>query len=276
MALLNFPILNGKTIVTIDQFLTNPSGKGSSMMARRVEIKKDLDNRYYNLLKNSTKNGNFTYRVYIDKNTYFFWFQIPSETYKEIYYDVVLEFLPTDKKTESFSTINDYGMHFFSNSPHMMFTYTYVLNQENLLVDMLRTTKYSKEALKNHPRITNPVEMFGFEKTCYFAAKYINEKKLYTKSEIAKNATEITKTTRLELLNSILSQESKYIQYETVKKQYADLKKKQKAAKAKKANEQHNKAISAYRAKRPLSSSSRKTVSKKASGFKSVFDKKKK
>jgi len=270
---LNFPIFNGRTIITLDQFLTNPSGKGSSMFGKREEIKKNLNLRYYSLLKNSTKNGTFTYKVYIDKNVYFFWFKIPSETYKEITYDVVLEFVPTDKKQEKFSTINDYSINFFSNSPHMMFTYTYVLNQERLLVDMLKSTKYSKEALKNRPKVTNPVEIFGFEKSCYYACKYIMEKKLYTKSEIERNATEITKTTRVELLNSIMSQESKYLQYETIKKKITDAKRKERQAKAKKANEQHSKAMSAFKSKRPSSNTVNK---KKTSGFKSVFSKKKK
>jgi len=270
---LNFPILNGRTIITLDQFLTNPTGKGSSMMGKREEIKKNLNAKYYSLLKNSTKNGTFSYKVYIDKNVYFFWFKIPSETYKEIYYDVVLEFVPTDKTQEKFSTINDYSMNFFSNSPHMMFTYTYVLNQEHLLVDMLKSTKYSKEALKNRPKVTNPVEIFGFEKSCYYACKYINEKKLYTKSEIERNSTEITKTTRLELLNSIMSQESKYLQYEAVKKKYADLKRKEREAKARNSNTQYNQAVQKAAAKKPSTS---KTINKKkASGFKSVFSKRK-
>jgi len=274
MGLLNFPIFNNRTIVTLDQFLSNPTGKGTSMMAKRENIKKDLESRYYKLLKNSTKNGNFTYKVYIDKDSYFFWFKIPSETYKEIYYDVVLEFLPEDKKQEKFTTINDYSMNFFSNSPHMMFTYTYVLNEEHLLVEMLKSTKYSKEALKHRPKVTNPYEMFGFEKSCYYAAMYIKEKKLYNKTDIARNATEITKTTRLELLNSIMSQESKFLQYETVKKKYADAKRKEREAKAKKANAEHNKAMATYKSKRPVSSSN-KTNTKKTSGFKSVFSKKK-
>jgi len=270
---LNFPIFNGRTIITLDQFLTNPTGKGSSFMSKRLEVKKNLDMRYYKLLKESTKNGNFTYKVYIDKDVYFFWFKIPSETYKEIYYDVVLEFVPTEKKMEKFSTINDYSINFFSNSPHMMFTYTYVLNQERLLVDMLKSTKYSKQALKDRPKVTNPVEIFGFEKSCYYACKYINEKKLYTKAEIERNATQITKTTRVELLNSIMSQESKYLQYEAVKKKYADEKRKEREAKARKANSQYNQAVKAATAKKPSTS---KTVNrKKATGFKSVFSKRK-
>jgi len=273
MGLLNFPIFNGRTVITLDQFLSNPAGKGSSMLGKREEIKKNLNARYYSLLKNSTKNGTFNYKVYIDKDVYFFWFKIPSETFKEIYYDVVLEFVPTDKKQESLTTISDYSINFFSNSPHMMFTYTYVLNQERLLVDMLKSTKYSKQALKDRPKVTNPVEMFGFEKTCYYACKYIQEKKLYTKTEIKRNATEITKTTRVEIINSIMSQESKYLQYEAVKKKHADIKRKEREAKAKKANAQYNQAVQKANSKK---SGNSKTVNRKSStGFRSVFSKRK-
>jgi len=70
-----------------------------------------------------------------------------------------------------------------------------------------------------------------------------------------------------------MSQESKYLQYETIKKKYADLKRKEKEAKVKKANNQYNQAIKASIAKKPSTS---KTVNKKkSSGFKSVFSKRK-
>ena len=154
---LNFPILNNEVKITIQDFLNNPAGKGTSMMGKREEIKKNLNLRYYELMK---KYQTFNYEVYQDKDSYFFYFKIPSESYSEIKYDVVLEFIG-NKKIKDSNNILDYSMHFFSNSPHMTFTYTYSLNQNGLLVRLLKDTKYSKAALKNPPSVRNPYEMFG-------------------------------------------------------------------------------------------------------------------
>lgn len=266
---LSFPFTNNRAIITLDQFLTNPTGKGSSMMARRKEIKADLEKRYYKLLK-KTKNNMFSYNVYLDKSKYIFHFKIPSETFDTLTYDVILEFVPNDKKELKFSTINDYSINFFSNSPHMMFTYTYVLNQNNIIVQMLKNTHYSKTALTKPPKVTNPVEMFGFEKTCFFACMYINERKLYDKKTIEKHATKLTSLNRREFLLSFVSQEAKFAQYNTLKSKEADRKRKEKAKNKSVTNKGVNSSI-----KRATSTHSvtkkMATKSSTSSGFKSVI-----
>jgi len=118
---LNFPILRGRTIISLKQFLQNPTGRGSSMMGKREEIKKNLQARYYELLK---KHKGFRYVIYQDGDNYLFYFKIPSETYDELLYDVVLEFIPVNINPKTESYIREYSMNFYSNSPHMTFTYS--------------------------------------------------------------------------------------------------------------------------------------------------------
>lgn len=269
--LVNFPIFNNRTIITLDQFLTNPTGKGSSMMARRDKIKDDLSNRYYKMLKEN--GGKLNYRVYIDDNEYIFYFKIPSETFKDLYYDVVLEFVCHEKKFSKFSTINDYSINFFSNSPHMTFTYTYVLNENGLLVSFLRNIKYSKYALTHRPKVTNPIEIFGFEKSCYYACMYIDQLKLWNKSTIEKNATKITRSTRMDLINVIKSQEQKSAEYDMLKKKEADKKRKERNTKVNTSNAKHLEAINKSKAKKTTKSSFKSVVSKP--GFKPLIQKKK-
>jgi hypothetical protein len=164
-------------------------------------------------------------------------------------------------------------MDFFSNSPHMTFTYTYVLKHNNILVPFLEC-KCSKEALRKPPKVTNPVEMFGFEKTCYYACKYINERKLYDKKTIERYATSFNYNLKKQLLDSIAHQESKLLEYNNLKKQAADKKRKEREKNRKKqqtttpkrrANTTHAKQSSAV--------NRNKKTSMKDNHFKSVFKK---
>lgn len=223
---INFPFFNNRTIITLTEFLQNPTGKRSSYMGKRENIIKDLNNRYYKLL--AQEKGKFKFKIYKDGEVYLFHFLIPTETVGDLYYDVVLEFIPHVKEVKSDMHLLDYSLNFFSNSPHMMFTYTYVLSENQILVDFLKRTKCSKRALNERPRVTNPVEQFGFEKTCYFAASYIKDNKLYLKSVIEPHAINVTRQIKISLLNQIKSQEMTLAMYNKRKEMLSNEKKKKK------------------------------------------------
>jgi hypothetical protein len=274
---LNFPFANGRAVITLDQFLTNPTGKGSSMMARRKEIKADLEKRYYALIKNCPKNM-LNYKIFVDKKkeVYIFYFQIPSESFDNFFYDVVLQFVPEDKKAMKFGTINDYGIDFFSNSPHMTYTYTYVLNKNGIIVDWMKK-KYSPIALKKAPQTTNPVELFGFEKSCYYACMYINERKLHVKEHIIKSAIPFDSSAKNSILNAVIDQETKALQYNILKKKTSESKRK---AKEKKMTSISNSEMQQQKKKdakksgfKPLVKNTKKKPSMKSKQFKSVFKK---
>jgi hypothetical protein len=265
---IGFPWMNNQTIITLNDFLLNPAGRKTSYGAKRENIINDLKRRYDEILKKT--NGVLKYDVYSDHGKFDFVFRIPSETFDNLLYDVVLEFNPQNKADADSSSLIDYTMTFFSNSPHMTFTYTYVLNKENLIVDFVKKYKCSKVALTQKPRVTNPVEQFGFEKTCYFAALYIKNKKLYEKSNL-KNAIIPDKNTTVQVLNTISTQDAKFLQYNTLKQEEADKKKKEKNEAVRKAN---NKKVEAASKK----SSAKRNISYKYKGkktFNSVFKKKK-
>lgn len=221
---LPFPFLNSRAQIFLDNFINNPQGKYSSYGGKRESIKNDLAVRYSNIL---TKFKGVLYNeVYYNDKTksYFFYFKIPSETFEKLFYDVVLEFQCDDKRYLNASTILDYSMNFFSNSPHMTMTYTYVLHKNKVIVDFLKP-KYSKRALTQAPSLRNPVQQFGFEKTCYYAALYIRDKKMYSKQWLDKNAKPFNPASKTKLLNNIMSQDQKFIQYQELKRK-ADAKKK--------------------------------------------------
>jgi hypothetical protein len=256
---LKFPFFGQRAILTLEGFLTNPTGKSTSMMASRKRIKDNLDNHYYKLLK---KHKDFKYVVYIDSYAYLFHFKIPSETFDELYYDVVLEFLPHEKKMQGFSTINDYSINFFSNSPDMMFTYDYVLKENDIYIPFLQNAgKYSSKAMKTRPKTRNPVELFGFEKSCYYAAMYISTHKLTTKKMLDKVGIKSNKLVSTKFLNSVMSQELKLNEYNKFKKLEQEKKRKEREANRKKKeaeNKKNNKRVG------PIQRN------KKKSGFKST------
>lgn len=211
------PFNKNRPMIKLMDFLNNPSGKSSSMFAKREEIKKNLNFRYNKLL---SKHKSFNFNIIEEDEHYYFLFKIPSESFDELFYDVVLEFVPDDEDVKKLNSINEYSMNFFSNSPHMLFTYTYVLKENNLIIEFLEDLeKYSKTALKERPKVRNPIEMFGFEKSCYFAALFIYMNKFNRKNEIAKKLLKLSKLSKEKLYKTIKSQEQKLFEYNNLKKQ---------------------------------------------------------
>lgn len=146
--------------------------------------------------------------------------KVPAEKLPNLFYDVLIMLTPEcDSKEDSDSikadrTLNRYRLKLFSNSPNFMFTYTYVLNKNNMIVPKLKN-KCSQKALVDPPTIKNPVESYGFEKSCYFACKYIKEKGLLNKAVIDAN---LYVFDEFKLQASIASQESKLKEYSLVQK----------------------------------------------------------
>lgn len=206
--------------LTLNALLNNPTGKQTSYMASRARIIADLEARYESLLKKYKK---FPFRIFKLKNSFVFIFKIPSETFDDFFYDVVIQFEPTTPEMERDSTLNRYKLYLFSNSPSFTFTYTYVVSDNDMLVDFVRG-KCSKVALSEAPKIRNPVEVYGFEKSCYYACKYIRDMGVHKKFSVEGNLFLFNK---LKVLSSISSQEEKL-------KEYNKLKEKQKKGKVKK------------------------------------------
>ena len=277
---LPFPFLNSRAQIFLDNFINNPQGKGSSYGGKRENIKKDLATRYSNIL--TKYNGKLEHYIFHNEKTdhYFFYFKIPSETYDKLYYDVVLEFQPDDKKVK-YTTIAEYSMNFFSNSPHMTMTYTYILNKNKIIVDFLKP-KYSKKALTTPPVTRNPVEQFGFEKSCYYAALYIRDNKLYSKEVMKPFVKPFDSSTKVKLLNSIMSQDQKFIQYQEIKRK-EDAKKKNSRYKKVQANNiaEYNRVLKEINRKKGTPSKSKSPSNKFKSAtanhkpFKSVINKRK-
>lgn len=168
--------------MTFQQFLQNPTGPYSAFFGKRENIKQDLNSRFYTLLGN-TKNKDFDCRTYKKDNAYYFHIKIPSEKYKTILYDVVIKLVPQDTAVLMENTLKNYNLQFFSNSPAFVYTYAYVSKKDKLLLPFLEK-KLNKQALTKPPTVKNPIEIYGFEKSIYFALLYIEYKNYHIKSAI--------------------------------------------------------------------------------------------
>jgi len=232
---LKFPKIfnNSQIYITLPEFLQNPTGKSTSNFASRKRISDGLMMSYHKLLH---KYKHFDHEIFQIKQSYYFYFKIPSETVDNVYYDVVLEFYPKESKNVLDNNLNNYGLKFFSNAPSCMFTYTYVLNDNKILIDKLKDF-CSKEALTKRPKVTNPVEQFGFEKSIFYACYHIREGKLLDKLKISSYRF-FNKKIKEDNLNLFLSknikhQESKLKEYESKKKLMVERRKEERLLKKK-------------------------------------------
>ena len=159
---------------TIDEYIDNPMGKGSTAIANRNLIKTDLNQRYFKLID---KHKDFkTKRIKVGED-YYFHVMIPSESERENTYDVVIKFTSLDNNTFSKDlTLNRYYMSVFSNCPSFVYTYAYVYNKYQMLINDLKD-KYDEIVLASNPVVKNPGEIINYDKSIYFACKYLQEHK---------------------------------------------------------------------------------------------------
>lgn len=156
----------------IGDFIDNPMGRGSNAIPSRQLIKEDLNNRLQKILDNKDKE--ITFKVYKGKDDYYLHFLIPSESKRKNTYDVVLRFF-LDDETKQFkddSTVRKYHVQFFSNSPGFVYTFGHAFALHGLFIESL-SDKYDEEVFNRMPVTRNPGEIVSYEKTTYFAMRYL-------------------------------------------------------------------------------------------------------
>lgn len=155
--------------MNINDFLKNPVGKGAVIPGKNFLLQ-NLDSRYKQLMDRHE----FEVNIYKKKDKFFFHFIIMTEDPdRENTYDVVVGFYPTT--TQKLDTsIKRYDIKLFSNSPSFIYTYAYVAKENKMLiVDFYN--KFDVNVLKKPPVSRNPGKTMGYEKSIYYACKYLVE-----------------------------------------------------------------------------------------------------
>lgn len=165
--------------VTLNQYIANPLLKGGRVLSAVMleSARKDYTDRFNKL--NLRENSKWNFWLYTDKekNEYYIYIKVPSETIKNFYYDVVFKFYADLDTPENMRDLNKYYFQIFSNDPAFCYTYAYVFLQNDLIIPDLKE-KLSPKAVKQRPEITNPTEETGYVKSIYFAYLFIQNRQL--------------------------------------------------------------------------------------------------
>lgn len=174
--------------MTLNDYLTNPMGKGNAVIPYKFIITQDLEIRYEKLIQ---KKG-IVATPYIVDGEYAIHFIVPSESERNNTYDVVLLFDESESNIIDEALFRNYNLLFFSNCPSFNYTYAYVYNKEGLIIPYLKD-KYDGITLKQAPVMRNPQEIKSFEKSTYFACLYLKKNPLFqNKLYLSRNAKKIT------------------------------------------------------------------------------------
>ena len=172
----------------IDEFLKNPLGKGA-IIPGKEDLLRSLDYRLQVMQKHKTIEMN----IYTHKKDVYYHLLIPTENKdRDNSYDVIIKFKHTDKSDDADQTYRQYQIEFFSNCPSFTYGYAYVANINGYLIKEF-SNKYEEKVLKYPPVSKNPGLVFGYEKSIYFACKYIMEdKKVLLKSYVESYGEKLT------------------------------------------------------------------------------------
>lgn len=219
-------------MVTMKQFLVNPTGSGSASVARRDRIRLDMNNRFNALYKKHK--GKFKCNFYYDpkQNDIYYVLNVPSEVYAAdgLYYDVVIK-LKGDPNKKIHRLLENREMQVFSNSPNFTYTYAYVFNSLGMLVDWCKP-KAAPKSLTESPTVRNPDNVLGFEKSVYFSILYITTilKKGLDEGYITSKASKLNTKAVTKNIKTALQ---KNTEYQGIDKKHREEAKKTKERKAK-------------------------------------------
>jgi hypothetical protein len=253
---------------SLNQLISNPSGIGSSFLSSRKAIKEDLYRKFVAVVEKNKKTP-FRMASFEDKKEekIYFHIQVLSESLeKPFFFDVVLEFntIEWTKKALMESEVK-----IFSNSPSFVFSYAFVAKENDLIIPWMEKL-IEKKALTENPRVRNPVEIMGFEKSIYFAYLWMEENEFFKRSYSSP-----TTFSKKKILDIVESSEKILSLYNNQKKKEAAERKKEKEKKKlalKKAEANKLAAKKANKASKSKTISKAKTT-KKVSKVKSAIRK---
>ena len=151
--------------MTLNEYMSNPMGKGTSIGLS--EIKNNLDLEYTEL-----KSG-MTLTIYrIAEETLFYLVTVPSRHAKNLSYQVLFQF-DIHMVPDEFKDVRQLTFSCFSNCPSFSYTYAKVFDEKGMLCTWLKT-KYDKKVFKSEPETRNSQKLISYERSMYLAAKFIS------------------------------------------------------------------------------------------------------
>lgn len=172
---------NKKTPLTLGEYAKNPS-RDRTIPASTRESLRTLYAMKYSVLMNSYKSIQF-FMDKTNKDQYYFYIKIPSETVRDFFYDVVIKLTPPASIADKTDKFDDYYIQVFSNDPAFAYTYAYAYNKEKLIVSEL-IKKFPEEFISDKPKTTNPKLDINYSKIIYFGYLYLKQHGFLSKKVI--------------------------------------------------------------------------------------------
>lgn len=198
-----------KKHLSVRNMVDNPTGVGSAFFYSRAKIKKELNAEFIFLLQRYRKLFSATPILYPDGRIMFF-MRIPSSGYQhnKIIYDILVEISAQKDRRLALRDAR-----FFSNSPSFVFTYAYVFIQDDLMIERF-SNLLPRKCLTDAPTIRNPIGSLGFEKTLFFACRYLLDGFCLSDKYIAKFGVQAKVGIDTRISNQITSVEKIVILYQ--------------------------------------------------------------
>lgn len=150
-------------MITVRQILKNISKGESTSGFRGLLLKSYEDYRKSTIIKLITASYNLPYKNNYTDPYFAIHYKILSEKIKNIFYDVIIQFITDDK------IVADTQVRLFCNSPQFTFTYAYCYGKEG---DLIFNHLYPKEVLNEYPKMKNPLCLKGLDKHVYACLKH--------------------------------------------------------------------------------------------------------
>jgi hypothetical protein len=208
--------------VKVSQML-RPFNKGFSALQIKL-VMNDLVYRYTQNVREKMK-----IRVFKEHDDYFVYAKIPSESNDEypdsapIHYDVIIQLIPPNKAAIAWDNIREYDAKVFSNIPSFVFTFNYVYHHKRALIN-LPSSYYTQRAILEKARVRNPLNLFGIDKSLWFTIYYLDEHRIFKRSNIDALVEDNLNLVTLLKDEVILTQDRKLDQCELREKHKRDLK----------------------------------------------------
>lgn len=156
-------------MITIRQILQNINKGESTSGFRGLLLKKYDEYRKETVIKLITASYSLPYKNKYTEPYFVLHYKILSENHKNVFYDVIIQFVTDDKITL------DTQIRLFCNSPQFTFTYAYCYNKDN---DLIFEHLYQREVLGEFPKVKNPLCLKGLDKHVYSCLKETISKKI--------------------------------------------------------------------------------------------------
>lgn len=164
--------------IKLEQYIKNPTGGRAHVVGERDAVAAIYQKKFGNImLRVAGKIDHFLYRN--EEDRFLFYIKIPSESVKDLTYDVIIDFYTTEAPTKTMRSLSDYYVRFFSNDPNFTFTYAYTFKKNGILVPEFI---HKFQDLKSKPLTTNPNYTVGYVKSIYMAYLYLTSRGYMQKS----------------------------------------------------------------------------------------------